>query len=219
MSLTCDVLPSPSASDSGGLNDVPDFPKTEITGVILAGGRGRRVGGQDKGLLPVHGRPLVSHIIDALRPQVGSLLLSANRNLGSYRAFGLPVVTDILGEYLGPLAGMASTMQGMNTPYLLTVPCDSPLVPLDLCTRLYHDLTTTTADLSVAHDGDRMQPVFALLRRPLLPDLLDYLENGGRKIETWYRAHRLVLSDFSDRPNSFLNINRSEELDALETTR
>lgn len=190
-------------------------PKADIAGVILAGGRGRRMGGRDKGLLPVDGRPLIAHIIDAILPQVGSLMISANRNLESYRAFAFPVVADDQGKYLGPLAGMASAMQSASTPYLLSVPCDSPLVPPDLCARLYIDLKKADADISVVHDGKRMQQVFALLRRGLLPDLLDYLGKGGRKIETWYGEHRLVLSDFSERPDAFLNINTSEELEAL----
>jgi molybdopterin-guanine dinucleotide biosynthesis protein A len=207
-----------SKQDPAVRTKVPDVPKTDITGVILAGGRSRRMGGQDKGLLCIDGRPLVVQVIDAVRPQVGSLLINANRNLDRYRALGYPLVTDLLEGYLGPLAGMASAMQATVTPYCLFVPCDSPLVPSDLCARLYHDLEAAGADVSVAHDGHRMHPVLALLRRALLPDLLDYLGKGRRKTGAWYREHRLVLSDFSDRPEGFLNINRAEDLAALETS-
>jgi molybdopterin-guanine dinucleotide biosynthesis protein A len=195
--------------------NLPEAPQAEITGAILAGGKSRRMGGKDKGLLLVNGQPLIGHIIDALLPQVGSLLINANRNLDSYRTLGHAVITDILGHHLGPLAGIASAMRASDAAYLLTVPCDSPLVPLDLSTRLYRELKAAGADISAAHDGNRMQPLFALLRRDLLPDLLSYLERGERKTDAWYRQHRLVLSDFSDQPDSFLNINSPEDLRGL----
>lgn len=191
-------------------------PRSEITGVVLAGGLGRRMGGNDKGLLEISGRPLITHIIDILRPQVGSVLINANRNLDGYRDFGFPVVQDVVGGFFGPLMGMASALQASDTPYLLTVPCDSPLLPVDLCVRLYRALTTANAEIGVAHDGARMQPVFALLRRELLQDLLVYLEQGGRKIDTWYAEHRFILVDFSDRTEAFLNINTPAEWNTLE---
>jgi len=214
------ILPSDtdriaSIPDPDDPRNLPAAPEEKITGVILAGGKGRRMGGEDKGLLRINGRPLIQHIIDAVLPQVGSLLINANRNLESYRALGHPVIRDILGDYLGPLAGVVSAMQASDTPYLLTVPCDSPLVPVDLCARLYRELKATGADISIAHDGNRMQQVFALLRCELLSDLLSYLKSGGRKIDTWYGEHRLVLSDFSDRPDAFLNINKPEDFGAL----
>jgi len=198
----------------------PDWiPKEQITGAILAGGKGRRIGGRDKGLLQIDGKPLIGHIIDIVRPQVGSLLINANRNIDTYRTFGHQVIPDMMGNFFGPLVGIASTMQHSDTPYLLSVPCDSPLVPADLCARLYRALKAADADISVAHDGTRLQPVFVLLRRELLPDLLHYLDKGGRKIDTWYAEHRLVVTDFSDRPDAFLNINTSEELRALEAAK
>lgn len=191
-------------------------PRSKITGVVLAGGLGRRMGGKDKGLLEINGRPLITHIIDILRPQVGSVLINANRNLDSYRGFGLPVVQDMVGEFCGPLAGMASALQASDTPYLLTVPCDSPLLPVDLCTRLYRALTSANAEISAAHDGSRMQPMFALLRREVLQDLLVYLKHGGRKTDTWYTEHRFILVDFSDRTEAFLNINTPAEWHTLK---
>jgi len=191
-------------------------PFYDITAVILAGGKARRMGGEDKGLIDLHGRPLLDYIIAGLRPQAGHLLVNANRNLGRYRAFGYPVAEDIMGDYFGPLVGMATGMQTCNTPLILTVPCDSPFVPGRLTDRLYRDMVDTDAEICVAHDGVRMQPVFALLRCELLPGLLSYLEGGGRKIDTWYTQHRLVQSDFSDLPDTFLNLNTPEDRIVLE---
>jgi molybdopterin molybdotransferase len=174
------------------------------------------MGGEDKGLLPVAGRPLVEHVVRALVPQVGAILINANRNLERYQALGLPVVPDRTGDFLGPLVGMASAMERAATPYLLSVPCDSPLVPADLAVRLYRALTEAGAELSVAHDGERMQPVFALLDCALLPSLLAYLEAGGRKIDTWYARHRVALADFSGQPQAFLNVNTPEDQAEVE---
>ena len=198
-------------------NDVPGgYPRGDITGVILAGGLARRMGGADKGLLPLLGRPMIEQAVARLQPQVGHLLVNANRNREQYARLGLPLVADMMGDHFGPLVGIASAMQVATTPLLLSVPCDSPLLPQDLAQRLYAALVQAEAEISVAHDGERMQPVFALLRRDLLPSLLAYLQAGGRKIDTWYRQHRLVLADFSDRPDTFLNINTPEQQADLE---
>ena len=193
------------------------IPVDDISAVILAGGRARRMGGEDKGLIELKGRPLLDYIISALRPQVGEILVNANRNLDRYRAFGYPVVEDIMGDYFGPLVGMATGMQATGKPYLLTLPCDSPLVPAQLAAMLYRGLQTEQAELSVAHDGVRMQPVFALLDCQLLPGLLDYLNEGGRKIDTWYAQHRLARVDFSAAPEAFLNLNTPEDKTELES--
>ena len=191
-------------------------PRQEITAVILAGGLARRMGGQDKGLMMLNGQPMIEHVIAALIPQVGTLLINANRNLETYRSYGYPVIEDMMGDYFGPLVGMASGVQAAATPYLLTVPCDSPLLHPALAENLFRALEADQAEISVAHDGTRMQPVFALLRRELLPDLLAYLKNGGRKIDTWYAQHRLTLADFSDWPDTFLNINTTDDRIDLE---
>ena len=191
-------------------------PIHDITAVILAGGKARRMGGEDKGLIDLHGKPLLDYIIAGLKPQAGHILVNANRNLDRYRAFGYPVTEDIMGDYFGPLVGIATGMQVCRTPFILTVPCDSPFIPAGLTDRLYRDMANADADISVAHDGVRMQPVFALLRCELLPDLLTYLDGGGRKIDTWYTQHRLVESDFSDLPDTFLNLNTPEDRRALE---
>lgn len=192
------------------------IPVNDISAVILAGGKARRMGGEDKGLIELNDRPLLDYIITALKPQAGDIMVNANRNQERYRAFGYPVIEDILGDYFGPLAGMATGMQATARPYLLTVPCDSPFLPTHLAATLYHAMRSENAELGVAHDGERMQPVFALLHCSLLPDLLAYLDGGGRKIDTWYARHRLALADFSASAEMFLNLNTPQDKARLE---
>jgi molybdenum cofactor guanylyltransferase len=188
----------------------------DITGVVLAGGRGSRMGGEDKGLVTLHGRTMVEHVIARLRPQVGALLISANRNRERYAAFGCPVVPDLLGDYQGPLAGMAAALRAATTPYVVTVPCDSPLISTDVVARLANALARDNAEISVAHDGARTHPVFLMLRRRLLSSLLDFLNAGERKIDRWFVRHRLATADFHDCPESFVNVNDPQEHRALE---
>ena len=192
-------------------------PVDDITAVILAGGKARRMSGEDKGLINLNGRALIDYIISALRPQAGDILINANRNLQQYGRYGLPVVADMLGDYFGPLVGMATGMHTTDRPYIVTVPCDSPFIPGALVETLYRNLDDQQADISVAHDGTRMQPVFALLRCELLPDLLTYLDEGGRKIDTWYDRQRLAIADFSNSPDTFLNLNTPEDKLLLES--
>lgn len=194
----------------------PSYRRSDVTGVVLAGGRGRRMGGVDKGLATLAGKPMVAHVLDVLRRQVGVVIINANRSIDEYAKFGYPVVPDIVGDYSGPLAGMATALQNAVTPYVLTVPCDSPLVADDLAERLYATLVHEGAEISVAHDGERMHPVFALMQRELLPSLRAYLDAGERKIDRWFERHRLAISDFSDEPDTFLNLNSPEERAALE---
>ena len=163
-------------------------PVHDITGVILAGGKARRMGGEDKGLITLQGKPLIDYIVTALQPQVGNMIINANRNPAQYGACGLPVVADMLGDYFGPLVGMATGMHNTDKSYIVTVPCDSPFIPDTLVEILYRALHEKQADISVAHDGARMQPVFAMLRCELLPSLLAYLDEGGRKIDSWYNS-------------------------------
>ena len=195
---------------------VPPLLRENITAVILAGGRARRMHGEDKGLIELLDRPLLDYIIAGLRPQVGSILVNANRNLARYREFGYCVIEDILDNFCGPLAGMATAMQAARTPLLLTLPCDSPFVPVHLVDTLYRAMTATGAEISVAHDGERMQQVHALLRCALLPDLLDYLDNGGRRVDTWYAQHRMAMADFSASPEGFLNLNIPQDKQVIE---
>ena len=191
--------------------------RQDITGVVLAGGRATRWDGRDKGLIQVSGRPMISHVLDALAPQVERIIINANRNLDEYRAFGLPVVTDASRDFLGPLAGIASGLAAAQTEWVAITPCDSPLLAADCVGRLVLACEDDErADIAVAHDGDRIQPVFALIRRALLDDLDAFLESGGRKIDRWYGQQRMQLVDFSDNPDNFLNINRREDRDMLE---
>jgi molybdenum cofactor guanylyltransferase len=193
------------------------YPRREVTGVVLAGGRARRMGGEDKGLVQVHGEPMVVHALRGLAPQVAGLLINANRNRERYAALGAcEVVADSDGDYAGPLAGMASAMAHASTRYILTVPCDSPLLAPKLGERLFSALAAADAEVSVAHDGERLQPVFALLDCALRESILDYLASGGRKIDTWYAERRLALGNLEDCPDMFLNINTPEDRDLLE---
>jgi molybdopterin-guanine dinucleotide biosynthesis protein A len=192
-------------------------PVDDITAVILAGGKARRMDGDDKGLINLNGRTLIDYIISALRPQAGDILINANRNRQQYSRYGLPVVADMLGDYFGPLVGMATGMHSTDKPYIVTVPCDSPFIPDMLVETLYQALYDAQAAISVAHDGTRLQPVFALLRCELLTDLLSYLNTGGRKIDTWYERQPLAIADFSNLPETFLNLNTPEDKLALES--
>ena len=193
------------------------YPIERIAGTVLAGGQGRRMGGTDKGLVEIAGRPMVAHVVDRLRPQVGILLINANRNRERYaEVTGLRVVRDREGGYAGPLAGMASAMEAAGARFLLTAPCDAPLVSEHLGARLYETLVEERAELSVAHDGVRLQPVFALIDCSLLDRLIAYLRSGERKIDRWYARHRMAKADCSDLPQSFSNINTPEERIAIE---
>jgi molybdopterin-guanine dinucleotide biosynthesis protein A len=188
-----------------------------ITGAILAGGRARRMGGQDKGLLSVDGRPMISYVIRALRPQVSELLINANRHLDAYEALcACPVVSDSLEGFAGPLAGMAAALQHATHDLVLIVPCDAPLIGADLAERLADPVRAARADIAVATDGERMQPVFALLRRGLLESLVAFLEGGGRKIDRWYPQHRVEEVAFSRQAEMFANINTPEDVRDVE---
>lgn len=190
---------------------VPVIRSADITALILAGGRARRMGGIDKGLLSFRGKPLIEHVIAAVEAQAGTILISANRNLARYRAYGYPVVTDGTDNYDGPLAGIARGMQAATTPYLLCVPCDAPFVPATLVTALSHTLAAQQADICAAHDGIRLQPLFALLRRELLPALRDWLASGGRRVDSWYGLQQLAYADCSACPEAFANLNTADD--------
>ena len=187
----------------------------DITGVVLAGGQARRMGGTDKGLIELAGRPMIEYVLDSLQPQVQAILINANRNLDRYRQYGHPVIPDRDGAYSGPLAGMASAMGVARTRYILTAPCDSPLLPGDLAHRLLDALRTESAELAVAHDGERLQPVFALIDVSLRPSLEQALANDERKIDRWYGRHVTAVADFSDQKDAFRNVNTPQELEHL----
>lgn len=187
-----------------------------VTAVILAGGQARRMGGVDKGLIQLHHRPMIEYVIESLQQQTDHIIINANRNLEIYQDYGFLVVEDDIKDYSGPLAGIASCMKAVTTRYLATAPCDSPFLPKDLIARLYNTLQTESSDISVVHDGDRMQPVFSLIKISLLPSLLDYLSSGEKKIDRWFQQHRLALCDFSDNATAFININTEQDINNIE---
>jgi molybdenum cofactor guanylyltransferase len=193
-----------------------DDERAHITAVILAGGEGRRMGGEDKGLIEISGRRMVEHVLARIVPQVGRVMINANRNRASYARLGHPVFSDELNDFQGPLAGVATALAQIDTPFLLTLPCDSPAPPEDLAARLYRALETEQADIAVAHDGRRLHPVFALLRRELLPSLRDYLAAGDRKIDLWFERHHSIAVDFADEAEAFLNVNSPADRTDLE---
>lgn len=184
----------------------------KITGIVLAGGLGRRMGGVNKGLLPFQGRPLVVHALERFAPQVDELFINANSDLEIYAGFGYPVISDAIAGFAGPLAGLQRGMAVARHPYVATVPCDSPYLPANLVSRLTIALEQNGADLAVARTGDQPHPVFCLCRRSLLPGLTAFLENGGRKIDAWYAAVNVAEASFDDMPEAFANINTPKEL-------
>jgi molybdopterin-guanine dinucleotide biosynthesis protein A len=184
-----------------------------VTGVILAGGRGSRMGDVDKGLQPFRGRPLIQHVIARLRPQVDALVINANRNVDRYATLGYPVIADSDPGFVGPLAGFAAGMAAANTASVVTVPCDSPLLPGDLVARLATG--RGDAEIAFAITGDQPQPVFCLLGTALLPSLREFLAAGERKIDLWFAQHRSVPIQFTD-AHAFSNVNTLHELQALE---
>lgn len=187
-----------------------------ITGLVLAGGLGRRMGGIDKGLVEFNGRPMVAHVIERLAPQVDALLINANQNADRYGAFGYPVVPDRIAGFAGPLAGLHAGLVASATPLLVSVPCDSPFLPLDLVKRLRRALETEHAQLAVAKTGDQAHPVFSLVRHDVQEDLAAFLDGGGRKIDAWYARLSVVEVSFDDKAAAFANINTREELSDLQ---
>lgn len=185
-----------------------------VTGMILAGGKARRMGGVDKGLIEINGQTMIQYVLDVLKPQVHELLINANRNLSAYEKLGCPVVSDQLDDFQGPLAGIAASMEMAKTTYICTCPCDGPLIAKDLVTRLFSALASNKDEnfkIAVAHDGQRMQPVYALIDCGLRDNLLKYLASGERKIDRWYAQHKFVEVDFSDKKDCFININTPED--------
>lgn len=196
----------------------------DITGLILAGGRATRMGGSDKGLQNFRGMPLALHTLMRLSPQVGGVMLNANRNLSAYESFGVEVWPDSMPDFAGPLAGFLTGLERCETPYLVTVPCDTPLFPADLVARLAEALEHEDADIAMAaareEDGQlRTQPVFCLLKHALMESLVRFTHEGGRKIDAWTAQHRTAVVAF-DRPQddarAFFNANTLAELHRLE---
>jgi molybdopterin-guanine dinucleotide biosynthesis protein A len=187
-----------------------------VTGVVLAGGQGSRMGGVDKGLQFFRGRPMVAHAIERFAPQVDELLVNANRNLEAYGAFGHRVIADEIAGFAGPLAGFERGLAHARGALVATVPCDSPFLPLDLVSRLRSALERGKADLAVAKTADQAHPVFCLMRRSVHASLASFLGSGQRKIDRWYAALAVVEVAFDDEADAFLNINSREELAGLD---
>ena len=181
-----------------------------ISGIVLAGGLGRRMGGVDKGLQPLHGRAMIEHVLTRLAPQVDEIVINANQNLERYGAFGHRVVPDRVSGFAGPLAGLHAGLAAVSQPLAVTVPCDSPFLPSDLVARLRQHLGGN--DLAVAKTGDQPHPVFALVRRSVAGNLEAFLAGGGRKIDAWYASLKTVEVAFDDEADAFRNINTLEEL-------
>jgi molybdopterin-guanine dinucleotide biosynthesis protein A len=201
--------------------------REQITGLLLAGGRGTRMGGADKGLQTLHGEPLAAHVLKRLAPQTGALLISANRHPDVYAALGAPfgagIVADTLPEFPGPLAGLLAGLRTARSEYLLSAPCDTPWLPADLAARLAQALAANAADISTVTTADAdgnlsLHPVFALLRTGLADDLAAYLAAGERKVRAWYARHKTVEVVFTDE-RAFYNINSLQELADLERDR
>ena len=187
----------------------------DVTAVILAGGQGRRMGGQDKGLLVFGGRLMIEILIEALQIQRIDILINANRNQSTYQSYGLPVVSDDLEGFQGPLAGFASAMAAVKTRFILTLPCDSPMLADNFAGRFIDAHNREQAPVCVAHDGERLQPVYALINTGLLDDLKRFLLSGERKIDRWYAQYDYTTVDFSSDATMFENINTPEDQQRL----
>jgi len=191
--------------------------KSNITAVILAGGKGRRLEGQDKGLVIYKNKALIQHVIERIKSQVGAIVINANRNQETYASHGYPIVSDEMEDFQGPLAGFASAMKVVETDFIVTLPCDGPSLPLDLVSRMLtklNDVENPEACIAVAHDGAWLQPVHALIPIALIDSLEAFLASDDRKIDRWYAKHDFITVDFSDQADAFFNINKKEQLDA-----
>lgn len=191
----------------------------KITALILAGGRGSRMGSVDKGLQLFKGMPMVAHVLKRMSPQVDEVIINANRSIDQYAAFGHRVVPDTIDGFAGPLAGLHVGLMQATTPLLVTAPCDSPFLPLDLVTRLHTAMEVGNVDLAVAKTYDQVHPVFCLVKRDLEPHLREFLASGQRKIDKWYATLRVVEVQFDDQESAFANINTEAELRELESAR
>ena len=189
---------------------------SSITSIILAGGRATRMGGADKGLISLKNKSLIAHIITRLQPQVDEILINANREIAQYEAFGLKVLQDENSEFVGPLAGMLLGLRHAKHDLVLSVPCDSPLLPLDLAQRLLDGMLESHADIAVASSDGNVHTVFCLMKKSVLPSLVIFLDSGERKVSAWQKDQAYCEVDFSDCNNAFVNLNTLEELRELE---
>jgi molybdenum cofactor guanylyltransferase len=202
-------------NDASNMYERTHIPR-QVTGVILAGGQARRMGGIDKGLIKVHNRALIEYIIQAFAPQVHNVLISANRNFDQYKKYGYNINADILPGHLGPLTGMLSALLAADTEYILTVPCDCPFVAANYAQRMWRCHLEEQVPVCIAHDGNRLQPMFTLLHHELASNLETYLTSGHRKAKPWLLQRKHALVDFSDFSEMFFNVNTPEDLTVLE---
>lgn len=186
-----------------------------ISAIILAGGQANRMGGAGKGLVPLQNKPLVQHVIERLTSQVDEILINANREIERYEAFDLPILQDEHANFIGPLAGFALGLKHSQHDYLLTVPCDSPLLPGDLVDRLMKALLDKSADIAVAKSAGDTHPVFCLMKKSVMPSLLAYIDQGERKVSAWQKSLSYIEVEFNDVSEAFVNLNTFEELEAL----
>ncbi len=191
-------------------------PSAALSTVVLAGGRARRMGGQDKGLIQFLGEPLATQICATMALQTDEVMINANRNLGQYRRLGYKIVADSLPDYQGPLAGMYAALLEAKHTWLLTVPCDGPYIAVDYADKMRTAVQNQNVLLAVATDGERLQPVYALIHRSLAKNLDQFLQSGERKIDRWYAQHTFATVDFSEYRAMFTNINTPQQLSELE---
>ena len=188
--------------------------KKNITAVILSGGRSSRMQGEDKGLILLNDKPLIGYVADVVNSKVVRLLISANRNIDAYQKYG-EVISDKLSDFQGPLAGIVKAMSVVSTPYLLVLPCDSPLVNEIVIDRLIQCMTDKDMDICVAGDGVRIHPTFALIKTSLKDNLLDFLDSGKRKLGLWIEQNDFQKVDLSDQPKVFINLNNPQDFDKI----
>lgn len=184
----------------------------QVTGIILSGGQGSRMGGVDKGFVELEGKPFVEHAIEHLKPQVGNVIISANREIERYERYGYPVIRDTQDDYSGPLSGIASALFHARTPLAMIVPCDMPHLPYDLVERMHRKLKQENAEVCLADDGTHLHPVVCLIKTELLEQLASDVEAGQRKTRLWLTERNYVIEDFSDCAEAFVNINTIDEL-------
>ena len=186
-----------------------------VTALILAGGRATRMGGADKGLVPFNNKPLIAHVIERLQTQVDEIIINANRELATYRTLGYQVLADEIADFAGPLAGIQLGLKYATSEYLLTAPCDCPLLPANLCEKMLSALDIQHADIAIATSHHKDHPVICLCKKTVLARLNSYLLQGGRKVSVWQKSLRHVYVDFSLTPDVFSNINTPDELNLL----
>ena len=189
---------------------------SSISSIILAGGRATRMGGVDKGLISLQNQPLIQHVINRLQPQVDEILINANREISQYEAFGYDVLQDENQDFAGPLAGVLLGLKHAKHDLVLAVPCDSPLLPLDLAQRLYSGMLENRMDIAVASNDGNALPVFCLMKKSVLPNLVDFLNAGERKVSAWQKSQKYIKVDFSDCADAFVNLNTPQDLADLE---